>query len=621
VLTNVTFYNNTSNNNLADPKGGGGLMNIAGSPTLNHVTFSGNTSNANGVDGGAMRSVKEADPGTILSNPVIRNSIFWDNNSTELTTDGTGSVTVIDSVVEGGCPAGGTCTNIITTDPILGALASNGGYTQTMAIVAQGSAIDKGGVNSACAATDQRGITRPKGAGCDIGAYERVTSVLSAPSTALTSWNNTFTWTGIDNATWYYLDLYTSTDTLVYRKWYTAAETNCSGSTACSFSPAETANLANGSYKWRILDYGTYGYGGWSAKSNFSLSAACYTLATNVLPVGSGTVSATPQNCDGGYIAGTIVQLTAASNEGYLFGNWSGDAIGSSNPVSFTMDSNKSVTANFSGITLIAPTGNPTSWNNTFSWTGFNNSSWYLLDVYTSTDTLVLRKWYTVAQTNCSGGTACSVSPIETAGLANGNYKWRVLDYGPYGYGMWSGFKTYNLSAACYTMTADTLPANSGTINIATSQNCGGGYISGTVVQLSITPNAGYVFLNWSGDASGTSTSVSVTMDANKNVTADLRGVTLTAPSGTQGSWSNTFSWTGPSNASWYLLQVLDTNDATVHLKWYTVAQTGCSGGTACSVSPVETLNLETGSYKWRILDYGPYSYGNWTGFMTFSVP
>ena len=110
VLTNVTFYNNTSNNGLtySDPKGGGGLMNIAGSPTLNHVTFSGNTSNANGVDGGAMRSVKEADPGTILSNPVISNSIFWDNNSTELTTDGTGTITVIDSVVEGGgCPSGG----------------------------------------------------------------------------------------------------------------------------------------------------------------------------------------------------------------------------------------------------------------------------------------------------------------------------------------------------------------------------------------------------------------------------------------------------------------------------------------------------------------------------------
>ena len=98
-------------------------MNIAGSPVLNNVTFSGNTSDANGVDGGAMRNAKHPDFAN-PSNPVISNSIFWDDTSTEITHDNSGTVTITinDSVVEGGCPAfaGVTCTNVINLDPILG---------------------------------------------------------------------------------------------------------------------------------------------------------------------------------------------------------------------------------------------------------------------------------------------------------------------------------------------------------------------------------------------------------------------------------------------------------------------------------------------------------------------
>ena len=44
---------------------------------------------------------------------------------------------------------------------------------------------------------------------------------------------------------------------------------------------------------------------------------------------------------------GEQVKLTAIPNAGYAFSNWSGDAAGSANPMTITMDSNKSVTANF----------------------------------------------------------------------------------------------------------------------------------------------------------------------------------------------------------------------------------------------------------------------------------
>lgn len=59
----------------------------------------------------------------------------------------------------------------INTSPKLGPLANNGGPTQTMALLPGSPAIDAG-TNSGCPATDQRGVHRPQGAACDIGAFE-----------------------------------------------------------------------------------------------------------------------------------------------------------------------------------------------------------------------------------------------------------------------------------------------------------------------------------------------------------------------------------------------------------------------------------------------------------------
>jgi hypothetical protein len=135
------------------------------------VTISGNT--APPGDGAAIRNVKN-DAG--FSNPQIYNSIIWGNGTDPITDDGILGATLIitDSVVEGGCPTGTgiSCTNVLTGDPELSILADNGGFTQTIAISATGSAYNTGGVNYACAATDQRGVTRPQAGDCDIGAFE-----------------------------------------------------------------------------------------------------------------------------------------------------------------------------------------------------------------------------------------------------------------------------------------------------------------------------------------------------------------------------------------------------------------------------------------------------------------
>jgi hypothetical protein len=155
TLTNVTFSGNSS---IA---AGGGMLNYAtSSPSLTNVTFSGNTS----ATGGGMYNFGGA--------PEIYNSIFW-GNSSEIFNFNI-SAEIHDSIVAGGCPANSSaCSNILNLDPNLGALANNGGFTQTMALSVGSPALEAGN-DATCAATDQRGVTRPQWLKCDMGAFELV---------------------------------------------------------------------------------------------------------------------------------------------------------------------------------------------------------------------------------------------------------------------------------------------------------------------------------------------------------------------------------------------------------------------------------------------------------------
>lgn len=82
-----------------------------------------------------------------------------------------------------------------------------------------------------------------------------------------------------------------------------------------------------------------------SVTANFSqIPVNTYTLAISTN--GQGTVSGA-----GTYNEGTVVSVTATPDPGWQFDGWSGDASGTANPLSITMDENKSVTANFSEVT------------------------------------------------------------------------------------------------------------------------------------------------------------------------------------------------------------------------------------------------------------------------------
>jgi predicted outer membrane repeat protein len=163
ILTNVTFSGNTADL-------GGAIGNYQSSPVLSNVTFSNNAASSYG--GGIYNESN--------SNPIVQNTILWGNsalNGSQIYNDASTPI-INDSVVQGGYIGG---ANIIATDPMLGALGNYGGITATVPLFAGSSAIDTGN-DANCTATDQRGITRPQGLHCDIGAFEYVAPATPTPT-------------------------------------------------------------------------------------------------------------------------------------------------------------------------------------------------------------------------------------------------------------------------------------------------------------------------------------------------------------------------------------------------------------------------------------------------------
>jgi Ca2+-binding RTX toxin-like protein len=146
TLTNVTFSGNSAT-------GGGGMYNQSSSPMLTNVTFSGNS-----ATGGGMFNQ--------FSNPTIRNSIFWNNSGGQIYNTSSTPI-VSDSVVQGGYAGG---ANIITANPMLGALGNYGGVTQTIPLLPGSSAINTGNATYCTIGSDQRGVAYV--GTCDIGAFE-----------------------------------------------------------------------------------------------------------------------------------------------------------------------------------------------------------------------------------------------------------------------------------------------------------------------------------------------------------------------------------------------------------------------------------------------------------------
>ena len=172
-ICSPTIVNSTFSGNKAD-QNGGAILNISNAesttrPFLTNVTVSGNTAS---IGGGIYNSAS-----TSLTTLLLTNVILWaDSAPSDAPTNEIGdtdaTLSLVQSVVQGGCPIDATvCSNVSKADPKLSALSENGGFTRTMVPQYGSSAIDTG-LDSSCPNVDQRGLSRPQGAHCEIGAVE-----------------------------------------------------------------------------------------------------------------------------------------------------------------------------------------------------------------------------------------------------------------------------------------------------------------------------------------------------------------------------------------------------------------------------------------------------------------
>ncbi len=105
-----------------------------------------------------------------------------------------------------------------------------------------------------------------------------------------------------------------------------------------------TTGIGNGTVRYSVAANTT----GASRTGRIIVSGTEYTitqlssLQLVVQSAGNGTVSGS-----GAYEVNATAQIEATPSSGYLFSHWTGDAVGSQNPLSLNMDSSKNVTAYF----------------------------------------------------------------------------------------------------------------------------------------------------------------------------------------------------------------------------------------------------------------------------------
>lgn len=155
-IGNSTFSANVSTGN------GGAIYNASGQLTLKNATLSGNAAGSGFHGGGVYNSGRLTYTNNILANPA-RGEDCYNNNILNTNTN--------NLVMSGNCG-----TPLSSADPLLEPLANNNGITQTFALQPGSPAIDAGS-DSACSANpvsgvDQRGVPRPQGTHCDLGAFE-----------------------------------------------------------------------------------------------------------------------------------------------------------------------------------------------------------------------------------------------------------------------------------------------------------------------------------------------------------------------------------------------------------------------------------------------------------------
>lgn len=232
--------------------------------------------------------------------------------------------------------------------------------------------------------------------------------------------------------------------------------------------------------------------------ANFTIIPALqFAVILSSSPAAGGTNTGS-----GSYTAGTSVTITASPNTGYSFVSFTenGSVISTSSSFTFPINSTRTIVANFliNTFTLTAtanPAGGGTITKNPDQ-PKYDYGTQVLLTATPATG-YTFTNW-------TENGTVASTSAAYQVSMTRD----RVL--------------VANFTTKSYTLNVVINPTGGGTVVKNPDRAA---YDSGSTVQLTATPTSGFTFTSWNGDASGSANPLTVTMNANKNITANFTAV------------------------------------------------------------------------------------------------
>ena len=310
--------------------------------------------------------------------------------------------------------------------------------------------------------------------------------------------------------------------------------------------------------------------------------AQSFTITTSAIPNGGGTVTLNPNKAT--YAPGEQVQVTATANSGYSFTNWSGALSGTNPSQTVTVNGNLNIVANFSaaqytftatssgngGVSwtpqkalygageVVTATATPNSGYYFVGWTGTGSftSTANPVEVTIAGNTTITAHFapivYYTLTTNAVGGGTVSRDPDLTQYPTGTVVTLEATPNAQKRFANWSGSVTGTVNPIQVTITSnmavtanfvdDVYPLTTsvtGQGTISAQPNQPAGYFIGQQVTLTATPAVGWAFVAWSGDASGTSPTTTITIAGATNVTAaftQLPPVTLTTSTAGNGT-------------------------------------------------------------------------------------